>query len=284
MKKTKKYLALALAAGMMLSSMTVFAAETSDSSSTTDAAPSGISNQTSYSGGTVTDAGDYKQFEGSEPTSCDNVSKGDYWYDTASKTTKQWNGSEWVATGCDSSDSSSSTDSSSASSVIPEGTLEKAVEKANAEAAAAAAADEGFTDVAQQQYAQALGKSAGEYYNNAVVKTIGIEAATPVAQGGSLVIDGKVTNATASISKVTVAFVDSAKAAADGTVLNVVDVRFPSLEATVNFYMPGVADNAAVTAIQYVNGAWVDVDVAEVNADHVVLNLKRNGVVAFIAK
>lgn len=272
MKKTKKYLALSLATGMLLSSMTAFAAEEVPSTITD---PIEISNESKYSGGTVIDAGSYKQFEGSEPGSCDNVSNGDYWWDTASETMKQWNGSEWVATGCD---------SSSASDVIPEGTLESTAERAEAERTFSAALAEGFTDAAQLQYAQALGKSAGEYYNNAVVKTQGLEDAVPVAQGGNLVINGKVTNATASVSKVTVAFVDSADAATDGTVLNVVDVQFPSLEATINFYMPGVTDGAAVTAIQYVNGTWVDVDVAEVRADHVVLNLKRNGVVAFIEK
>lgn len=146
------------------------------------------------------------------------------------------------------------------------------------------ALEEGFTDGAQMQYAQAEGKSAGEYYNNAVVKTQGIEEAIPVAQGGKLVIDGKVTNVTASISKVTVAFVDSVRATQDGTVLNVVDVSFPAVEATINFYMPGVADGANIAALQYVDGTWVDVEVVEVRADHVVLNLKDNGVVAFIAK
>ena len=137
---------------------------------------------------------------------------------------------------------------------------------------------------AEMQYAQDASKSAGEYYNNAVVTTPGIENATPVAQGGKLVIDGKVTNATATISKVSVAFVDSAKSATDGTVLNVVNVQFPSVEATINFYMPGIADGASVEALQYTDGAWANVEVAEVRADHVTLNLKGNGVVAFIAK
>ena len=126
--------------------------------------------------------------------------------------------------------------------------------------------------------------SAGEYYNNAVTETFGIEEATPVAQGGNLVVDGVVTNMTATISKVDVAFVDSVRAAQEGTVLNVVDVRFPAKAATINFYMPGVAADANIVALQYVDGAWVEVEVVEVRADHVVLNLKQNGKVAFIAK
>lgn len=146
------------------------------------------------------------------------------------------------------------------------------------------AVGEGFENAAQMQYAQAANKSAGEYYNNAVSETQGIEEATPVAQGGNLVVDGKVTNMTANISKVPVAFVDSVRAAQEGTVLNVVDIQFPATEATINFYMPGVAAGANIAAVQYVDGAWVDVDVKEVRADHVVLDLKSNGIVAFLAK
>ena len=33
-----------------------------------------------------------------------------------------------------------------------------------------------------------------------------------------------------------------------------------------------------------IQGTWVEVDVAEVREDHVVLNMKKSGVVAFIAK
>lgn len=171
-----------------------------------------------------------------------------------------------------------------------------AKEKAEAERAAQAeasreavrmeaeAAGEGFENAAHMQYAQAASKSAGEYYNNAVVVTEGIEEAIPVAQGGNLVVDGQVTNMTASISKLSVAFVDSVRAAKEGTVLNVVDVQFPSVEATINFYMPGVADGANIAAVQYTDGAWADVEVESVRADHVVLNLKGNGIIAFLAK
>ena len=171
-----------------------------------------------------------------------------------------------------------------------------AKEKAEAERAAQAeasreavrmeaeAAGEGFENAAHMQYAQAANKSAGEYYNNAVVVTEGIEEAIPVAQGGNLVVDGQVTNMTASISKVSAAFVDSVRAAKEGTVLNVVDVQFPSVEATINFYMPGVADGANIAAVQYTDGAWTDVEVESVRADHVVLNLKGNGIIAFLAK
>ena len=48
--------------------------------------------------------------------------------------------------------------------------------------------------------------------------------------------------------------------------------------------MPGVAADAQITALQYTDGVWTDVEVKEIREDHVVLNLKKNGKVAFIAK
>lgn len=181
--------------------------------------------------------------------------------------------------------SGNSTSSSKKSEpVVDSKTAIEIAQRAEALALQATATDEGFADVATMQTATAQNKSAGEYYNNAVTQTTGIEEATPVAQGGNLIVDGVVTNMTATISKVDVAFVDSVRAAQEGTVLNVVDVSFPAVAATINFYMPGVAADANITALQYVDGAWVDVEVKEVRADHVVLNLKQNGRVAFIAK
>lgn len=148
----------------------------------------------------------------------------------------------------------------------------------------AEAAESGFENAAQMQLAQAGHKTAGEYYNNAVVTTAGIENAVPVAQGGNLVLNGEVTNMTANISKVPAAYVASVRAAREGRLLNVVDVQFQANEAVINFYMPGVADGANIAAAQYADGAWIDVEVKEVRADHVVLDLKRNGVVAFLEK
>lgn len=161
----------------------------------------------------------------------------------------------------------------------------RALEEASREAVRleGEAAEQGFKNAAQMQDAKSTDKEAGEYYNNAVVTTEGIENAVPVAQGGKLVIDGKTTNASATISKVSSTYVDSIRSARKGTVLNVVDVQFPALEAVVNFYMPGVAAGDSITAAQYSDGAWTDVEVVEVRADHVVLNLKSNGVVAFLS-
>lgn len=161
----------------------------------------------------------------------------------------------------------------------------KALEEASREAVRleGEAAEQGFENAAQMQDAKSADKSSGEYYNNAVVTTAGIENAVSVAQGGKLIIDGQTTNASATISKVSAAYVDSIRSARTGTVLNVVDVQFPALGAVVNFYMPGVAAGDSITAAQYIDGAWTDVEVVEVRADHVVLNLKSNGVVAFLS-
>lgn len=166
----------------------------------------------------------------------------------------------------------------------PAMTVEEIISQAQSIALQAEALSEGFANMAEMQTAAALNKSAGEYYNNAVVETPGIEEATPVAQGGNLIVDGVVTNITAVINKVDIAFVDSVRAVTEGTVLNVVDVRFPVKEATINFYMPGVTADAQITALQYADGVWTDVEVKEVRADHVILTLTRNGRVAFIAK
>jgi hypothetical protein len=162
--------------------------------------------------------------------------------------------------------------------------VEEIVSHAQSVALQAAALDTGFANMAEMQIAASVNKSAGEYYNNAVVETPGIEEATPVAQGGNLVVNGVVTNMTAIVNKVDIAFVDSVRAVADGTVLNVVDIWFPASEADINFYMPGVAADAQITALQYTDGVWTDVEVKEIREDHVVLNLKKNGKVAFIAK
>ena len=271
MKKTRKFLAFILAMGLMLSSMTVFAAEAESDSATeeSEAEESEAEEEGSsfywYSGGIVDTKNDDSAqwvYYGFKPVSGDGYIVGDLWYDVVSDVVRYFNGVTWV----NDAESKAMVDWENAKTYQEE-----------AEAA-------GFTDVAQMQYAEAAHKNAGEYYNNAVMTTPGIENAIPVAQGGKLVIDGKVTNATATISKVTVAYVDSVRAAQEGTVLNVVDVSFPSHEATINFYMPGVADGANIVALQYVNGSWVNVDVVEVRADHVVLNMTNDGVVAFVAK
>lgn len=147
---------------------------------------------------------------------------------------------------------------------------------------------EGFANAADGQLAAARGLSAGEYYNNAVVSAPGVENAMPVGQGGKIMINGVVTNMTASLAKADKATAEGAKAQAGalgGTLLNVVKVSFPGVNyhtATINFYLKGLANGTKVVVKQLVNGVWVDVEVVEVREDHVVLNLTSAGAVAFV--
>lgn len=159
-----------------------------------------------------------------------------------------------------------------------------ALSKIQSKELAVEASEKGFADMNDLLKAKARNKSADEYYNNAVVNTPGIENAVTVAQGGGLIVDGKETNMTAVIDKVDKAYVDSVRKAVEGTVLNVVKVTFPAKEATVNFYMPGVKADDKITAVQWVDGEWIEIAIAEVRADHVILNMTQNGVVAFLRK
>ena len=111
----------------------------------------------------------------------------------------------------------------------------------------------------------------------------------PVGQGGKIMINGVATNLTATLAKADKSGVEGAKvqaAALEGTLLNVVKIGFPGANynvATINFYLKGLDAGTKVVVKQYVNGAWIDVEVIEIRADHVVLNLTAPGVVAFVA-
>ncbi|MDE6891714.1 MAG: hypothetical protein K2P50_07960, partial [Lachnospiraceae bacterium] len=82
-------------------------------------------------------------------------------------------------------------------------------------------------------------------------------------------------------------YVDWAKAQADtigGKVLNVVDPKSTAVfeTATVNFYMPGVTAEQKIQVFQYVDKQWVNLNVAEVREDHVVVDMTSLGVTAFV--
>lgn len=155
--------------------------------------------------------------------------------------------------------------------------------------AGAVLASAGFVTSSDAQAAADRGMSAGEYYNNVVATTPGIENALPVGQGGKIIINGVVTNLTATLSKVSKSVATDAASQASalgGRVLNVVKVEFPGANykvATINFYVKGLADGQKVVAKQLVNGSWIDVEVVEARADHIVLNLTNAGPVAFVA-
>lgn len=135
--------------------------------------------------------------------------------------------------------------------------------------------------------ATAEGKTAEEYMNNAVTEVQGLEEATPVAQGGHVIINGAPSNQSFSVQKPYLAEVNSAKTQAEslgGKVLNVArinaGVSFDT--ATVNFYMPGVKAGNNIQVYQLVDGQWSSVAVSEIRADHVVVDMTSVGTLAFI--
>ncbi len=135
--------------------------------------------------------------------------------------------------------------------------------------------------------ASAEGKTVGEYMNNAVVTVPGLANATPIAQGGHVIINGAPSNQTFAVLKPALANVNSAKAFAatlGGKVLSVAQIK-ASVNfntATVNFYMPGVKAGQNIAVYQLVKGQWVALTVAEVRADHVVVDMTSLGTLAFI--
>ena len=160
---------------------------------------------------------------------------------------------------------------------------------ASSPSAQAVLASAGFSDAGDAQAAANRGMSAGEYYNNTVVTTPGVENAMPVGQGGKIVVNGVATNLTATLSKVDkdlAADAVSQAAALGGSLLNVISISLPNANfnvATVNFYLKGLAGGTKVVAKQLINGVWVDVEIVEIREDHVVLNLTGSGAIAFVA-
>ncbi|MCM1121708.1 MAG: hypothetical protein NC416_03905 [Eubacterium sp.] len=137
--------------------------------------------------------------------------------------------------------------------------------------------------------AQAEGKTVGEYMNNAVVSVPGLENVTPLGQGGHVIINGAPSNQVFSVLKPAAASVASAKAFAaslGGRVMNVAQIKASVSgfnTATVNFYMKGVTAGQNIKVYQLVNGQWVELTVAEIRADHVVVDMTSLGTLAFIA-
>ena len=129
--------------------------------------------------------------------------------------------------------------------------------------------------------------SVGEYTNNAIVSTPGLSSTDtlPVGQGGKIIVNGVATNMTVILRKVDAATVKSAKAAATGKIVNLVNAKLPVAKGntvTVNFYVKGLAGTENVTAFQLVNGEWVPVTVKEIRLDHIVLDLTQSGPVMFV--
>ena len=71
-----------------------------------------------------------------------------------------------------------------------------------------------------------------------------------------------------------------------GKVLNVVGTTSQVVgkfgTAQVNFYAKGVKAGQLIKVYQMVNGQWVELTVAEIREDHVVVNMTSHGTLAFI--
>ncbi len=155
---------------------------------------------------------------------------------------------------------------------------------------AAFAAEVSSAGVSAEVYtaAQEAGLSVAEYVSNSIIEVPGLKNVTPVGQGDKIVVDGKKTNQTFSLRKPLSTHVTSAKSQAaslGGDVLNVVNVQggiAAGKTASVNFYMPGIQTGDNVQVYRYVKGQWNSLNVSEVRADHVVVDMTETGVLAFI--
>lgn len=189
--------------------------------------------------------------------------------------------------------SSSSSSSKELSAAERAERAEEAREAALAEAFArgaqadALAAEASGIPMATTVAANSERKTVGEYANNAVTELTGVSNVVPVSQGGSVIINGAPSNQTFSVLKPSDNALSVAKTYASnlgGTLLNVVeiDASVSFNTATVNFYMPGVTSANNIKVVQWANGQWNDVSVAEVRADHVVVDMTSLGTLAFV--
>lgn len=154
--------------------------------------------------------------------------------------------------------------------------------------AASEAVEASSVPTAVTQAAAEQGKTVGEYMNNAVVTVPGLDYAMPIGQGGHVIINDAPSNQVFSLLKPALANVNSAKsfaAAQGGRVLTVVRVN-ASINgfrtARVNFYAKGVRAGQNIKVFQISNGRWLEVDVAEIREDHVVVDMTSLGTLAFI--
>lgn len=131
------------------------------------------------------------------------------------------------------------------------------------------------------------GKTVGEYLNNAVTEVPGLEEATPIAQGGHVILNGAPSNVTFMVAKPDAKAVASAKAQAEalgGKVLNVVEVKSTVgkfATARVNYYVKGIKTGQNIRVYQLTDGVWKELNVAEVRQDHVVVDMTELGTLMF---
>ena len=138
------------------------------------------------------------------------------------------------------------------------------------------------------QAAAAEGKTVGEYINNVVVEVTGLNDTLPIGQGGHVIINGAPSNLTFVLTKPSAAEVNLGKAQAatlGGKVIALVGTKsaihkFES--ARVNFYIQGVVAGQNIKVYQLVKGEWVELNVAEIRLDHVVVDMTSHGKLLFV--
>ena len=109
-----------------------------------------------------------------------------------------------------------------------------------------------------------------------------------VAQGGHVEINGGKSNVTFVLSVPAGGVVTSANGLAaglGGTLINCIQTSSPGVafsSAKCNFYCSGVNAGDCIAVYQQQSKGWVQLTVAEVRKDHVVVNMSQHGVLAFI--
>lgn len=254
--KVKKLLAFTLAAGLMMSSMTAFAAPYTGKDGTT---------------GEVETSSNKDHYYGPEPNITTAVES---WWTDRSGTTYKWDraNSQWVLI------SSGSGSSGSSHKTTAEKEAQEALEQKRE------AEEGGFGNVDNMLDAGNRDMSSAEWNNNAVLNTPGMDLSLPVSVGqGSVVIGGEKTNITPTIEKADAAFVDSINREKDGILLNLFHVSYPSTDdAEITFDLPGLNGGNNIVVYQYINGVWTEVEMKEVRDGHVTLHMQGDGVVAFM--
>lgn len=160
---------------------------------------------------------------------------------------------------------------------------------ATAESSAPAASTESSSaNAVIAQAAAAEGKSVVEYVNNAVVEVSGLSETLPIGQGGHVIINGAPSNFVFTLTKPTAAEVNLAKAQATalgGKIVSFVGTKSAINKfetARVNFYIKGIVAGQNIKVYQLVDGAWVELKVAEIRLDHVVVDMTSHGKLLFV--
>ena len=109
-----------------------------------------------------------------------------------------------------------------------------------------------------------------------------------VYQGGKIEINGGRSNVTFTITAPNGGAMTSATSLAaqvGGSLVNCINTSSPGVNfanAKVNFFVSGVEAGDNIAVYQSQNGTWVQLPVAEIRKDHVVVNLTRHGTIAFV--